>query len=87
MDKEGGMRAVNGLDGNHLAGSPRHLSVQPYVSTISTNSYHQQHFISCCMVKGLNDLLILPKSHNLASLYLLKSRRGCFRRLVCILSI
>ena len=38
MDKEGGMRAVKGLDGNHLAGSPKPLSVQPYVSSITINS-------------------------------------------------
>jgi len=32
MDKEGGMKAVKELDGNHMAGSPKPLSVQPYVS-------------------------------------------------------
>ena len=32
MDREGGRRAIEGLDGNQLTGSPKPLSVQPYVS-------------------------------------------------------
>ncbi len=43
MDKEGGMRAVKGLDGHHLTGSPKPLSVQPYVSGSDT----VQNFIAC----------------------------------------
>ena len=32
MDKDGGMKAVKELDGIRMAGSPKPLSVQPYVS-------------------------------------------------------